>query len=491
MSDHLLQKDQREPTQPAELIRDLPWSPGRVHWMVIVLYLGAHAAFGMFADLSPPPVATLHAIVVPIIAFWLVGVRRNAEAVACIATYVAACDVLWRMTGASVPWELSKILLILILLVAIVRIVRRPLRIGLPLLFLALLVPSAMVTVERFGILGGGRERLSFVLGAHLVLVLAVIFFSNLRVERQRLAGILWMLVGPVLAVNTIATAGTVGLEASDFVGDLSNRAASGGYGPNQVSALIGVGAMACIFLVLLDRRPVLRFAAAGLAVWFLAQSALTFSRGGTFNLLVALIVTIPFFLRTAQMAVRFFAVALVVGLVIAFVMIPAIQHITGNEFGHRFTSSDPTLRTDLMRAETEIWSENVALGIGVGMEELTISDQGATTRGEYPKTSSHTEYTRLLAEHGVLGLFALITLFAIAVRSVRSQVLPLGKVFSVFLMAWCATEVGHSATRLALSGFLFGLAAVVIVENGALLPRSEQLDDVAEEPRYGQALPP
>jgi hypothetical protein len=472
MSDHLLLRDDRladEGGAPA----DLPWSPGRVHWAVIVAFLAAHAAFGLFADLSPPPLATLHAYIIPLVALWLVFVRRNPEAVACIAAYIAASDVLWRMTGASVPWEMSKVLLIAVLLVAIVRIIRRPLRVGLPLLFLALLLPSAIVTVERFGLLGGGRERLSFVLGAHVVLVVSVIFFSNVRVERQRLAGILWMMVGPVLAVNTIATAGTVGLEASDLVGDLSNKAASGGYGPNQVSALIGLGAMACIFLVLLDRRPILRVLAAGLAVWFLAQSALTFSRGGTFNLLLALVITIPFFMRSAQMAVRFFTVAALVAVLIAFVMIPMIQSVTGNEFGHRFTSSDPTLRTDLMRAETEIWSHNVALGVGVGMEELTLSDQGVTARGDYPKTSSHTEYTRLLAEHGILGLFAIIVLFALAFRAVRAQPLAIGKVFSVFLMGWCAAEVGHSATRLALSGFLFGLAAVVIVRDGDLVHES------------------
>jgi hypothetical protein len=455
----------REDTAPAPL----SWSPGQVSWAAIVAYLGLHAAFGLGAGFSPPPLASLHAYIVPLIALWLVGVRRDVEAVGCIAAYIAASDVLWRMTGAGVPWEWSKILLIVIMLTAMVRVIRRPRHLGLPLAFLALLVPSVVVTIERFGFLGGGRERLSFVLGAHVVLALSVIVFSNLKVERQTLAGILWVVVGPVLAVNTIATVGTVGLQSSDFVGDLSNSAASGGYGPNQVSALIGVGAMACMFLVLLDRRPVLRVLAASLAVWFLAQSALTFSRGGTFNLVVALVVTLPFFLRTAQMAARFLAVAVVVGLVIAFAVVPAIQHITGNQFGQRFTSSDPTLRTDLIRAELHIWGDNLAFGLGVGMEELTIKDRGATLRNEYPKTSSHTEYTRMLAEHGVLGLLAILSLFAMAVRAVRSQRVPLGRAFSVFLMAWCATEVGHSATRLALSGFLFGFAAVVLVPDGSL----------------------
>jgi hypothetical protein len=449
----------------------LVWSPGSVHWAVIVAFVLAHAGFGLVSDYSPPPLSTLHAVATLVAAVWLVGVRRNPEGAACIAAYLAASDVLWRMTRASVPWEVSKLSLIAVFLFGVVRIIRKPRRLGLPLTLLFLLLPSAVVTIERFGILGNGRERLSFELAAHVALVFGVIFFSNMKAERQTVAGVLWMIVGPVVAVNTIATAGTIGLDSSDFSGGLSNFASSGGYGPNQVSALIGVGAMVSVFLVFIDRRPVLRVVAAGLAIWFLAQSALTFSRGGSFNLVVALIVATPFFLRTAQVAARFLAVIAVVALVVAFVMIPVIQHITGNQFGQRFTSSDPTLRTDLMRSELSAWEDNIALGVGVGMMERTVGDRGAGDRGELPKLPTHTEYTRLLAEHGLLGLAAILVLIALAVRSVRSQRTLEGRILAVVLIAWCASEISHSATRLALVSFLFALASLPIVEDGALEP--------------------
>lgn len=459
------------------------WSPGSVHWFAIVVFVGLHGVFGLVADFSPPPLTTLHAVGTLAIAVWLVGVRRNAEAVACIAAYIASSDVLWRMTSASVPWEISKISLALIFTVGIFRIIRRPRRIGLPLTLLLLLMPSAVVTIERFGILGNGRERISFELGAHFALVAGVIFFSNLKIERQTFAGVLWMIVAPALSVNVIATVGTVGLDAADFSGTVSNRAASGGYGPNQVSAIIGVAAMVCVFLVFFERRHVLRVFAGVLALWFLAQSALTFSRGGSFNLVVALLVAAPFFLRTAQMAVRFLTVLAVVGAVIAFAMIPVIQGITDNEFGARFTNSDPTLRGDLMRAELEAWSDNVALGVGVGMMERTLEDQGAAERGELPKLPTHTEFTRLLAEHGLLGLAAILVLIALAVRGVRAQVLTEGRIISVVLVAWCASEVSHSATRLALVPFLFALASVTIVANGTLETAGE-----ATGPAEGQS---
>ena len=479
------------PADPSRQEDALVWSPGSVHWFAIVAFVAANAALGLFSDFSPPPVATIHALGTIVIAVWFVGVRRNAEAMACIAAYVAASDVFWRMTDASVPWEVSKIALILIFLTAIIRIIRRPKRIGLPLLSLLLLAPSAVVTVERFGILGNGRERISFELGAHVALVLGVIVFSNLRIERQALAGLLWVIIGPVVAVNTIATAGTVGLQASDYYSHVSNSASSGGYGPNQVSALIGVGAMMSVFLVFFDRRPVLRVLAAVLAVWFLAQSALTFSRGGSFNLVVALIVAAPFFLRTAQMAVRFLAVLAASALVIAFVMIPVIQHVTGNQFGDRFSSTDPTLRGDLMRSELEAWSDNIGLGIGVGMMERTVEDQGAGARGELPKLPTHTEYTRLLAEHGLLGLGVIFVLIALAVRGVRRQRLREGAIFSVVMVVWCASEVAHSATRLALVAYLFALGSVQIVADGTFEAERDSARDLeGEDPVEGDGPP-
>lgn len=476
---HALQPTPVRASPPVATASRLLWRPGRTHWLAIFAFVGAHVFFGLIADFSPPPVASLHAIGVLAIAVWLVGVRRDAEGMTCIAAYVAACDVLWRMTSAAVPWEVSKLALIAIFTVAAVRIVRRPQRFGLPLTALMLLAPSAVVTVERFGILGNGRERLSFEIGAHVALVAGVIVFSNLRIERQTLAGVLWMIIGPIVAVNTIATSGTVGLDASAYYGHVSNFASSGGYGPNQVSALIGVGAMVSIFLCYLDRRTPLRLLAAVLAVWFLAQSALTFSRGGTFNLLVALVVALPFFFRTAQVAVRFLTTVAVASVLVIFVMVPVIQHMTGNQFGERFTSSNPTLRGDLMRLELETWSQNPALGIGVGMMVRTIEDREAVGRGELPALPTHTEYTRLLAEHGVLGIGVLLVYLGLAFRAITCQRLLFGRIFAVVLLAWCAAEVAHSATRLALTAFLFALTSLEIVPDGTIEPG----DDAARPP--------
>lgn len=446
------------------------WSPGRARSATLLLFLGAHIGFGLIVDSTVLPVASMLAVTTLLVAVWLVGVRRDAEAVACVAGYIAASDVLWRMTRAAVPWEISKLALALVFGVAIVRVIRRPRRFGMPVTVLFLLAPSAIVTVERFYLSADGRERLSFGIGAHVALVLGVIFFSNLRADRPTVAGVLWMVVAPILAVATIATVGTVGLQTADFAPGSSNFGSSGGYGPNQVSALVGAGVLVCLILVFLDHRPVMRVTAGALALWFLAQSALTFSRGGTFNLVVVLVVSVPFFFRTIQSTARFLAMALVGGAIVLFAMIPVIQHITDDQFGQRFTSTETTLRGDLVRSELHTWGDNIAFGVGVGMTERTVPGDAS----ELGHLATHTEYSRLLAEHGVLGLGVILVLLALAVRAVRSQRLLVGRVVSVALMTWAAAEATHSATRLAMVPFLFALAALQITPEGAA-PRGQE----------------
>ena len=113
-----------------------------------------HALMALVMDVSPPPVATLHAAVTMVVALWAVFFARHAIDLVCAAAYVASCEVLWRMTSASIPWEMAKYALVFIAASAIYRFVPRPRRLAVPLLILALILPSAVVTIERFGFFG-------------------------------------------------------------------------------------------------------------------------------------------------------------------------------------------------------------------------------------------------------------------------------------------------------------------------------------------------
>jgi O-antigen ligase len=89
----------------------------------------------------------------------------------------------------------------------------------------------------------------------------------------------------------------------------------------------------------------------------------------------------------------------------------------------------------------------------------------GAVNRSKvFHATSAHTEYTRLLAEHGLLGLMALVLLILMAIRSLRSSASRRGKALAAAMLAYFLLHLAVDATRLAAPCFAFGLSAVAIV---------------------------
>ena len=425
-------------------------------WVSIAGLLVAHAVLGLLATTAGRPIVTAHAWATLAVVLWIVVNSRRVEVFACAAAYVTGAEVFWRMNSASVPWEVAKYVGIVVFAVGVVRFTgRRVRRIGVSVAYVAVLTPSVLVTVERFG-LPDALDPISFNVVAHVALAAGAVFFTNLASDRKAVTSVMWVLTAPILTVNAIAAESTLALDARDFNAGLSNTAASGGYGPNQVSALFGLAILTCVFLVLFEHRPQLRVLAAVLGCWFLVQGALTLSRGGLFNVAVALLVAAPFFMRTARYAVRVLGAIAVVGFVIVVVLFPLANSISGGAFEQRFSSGSTTLRTDLAVEELRQFADAPGFGTGVGLSLRSNPFDDF-------QIPSHTEFSRLLAEHGLLGAVAIVLLVAMAVRGVRDQPLLLGKAFSASCATWALAEMMHSATRLAAVAFVFAFGQVVI----------------------------
>jgi hypothetical protein len=70
-----------------------------------------------------------------------------------------------------------------------------------------------------------------------------------------------------------------------------------------------------------------------------------------------------------------------------------------------------------------------------------------------------HTEYTRMLAEHGILGLIALFILIRLSLRPFLIRRPPTSKAVIVSFAVWSLLFMFHAATRLVAPCLLFGLA--------------------------------
>jgi O-antigen ligase len=118
-----------------------------------------------------------------------------------------------------------------------------------------------------------------------------------------------------------------------------------------------------------------------------------------------------------------------------------------------RFSSTETTNRINIILAEINVWKNNPILGVGPGMAKYYSLD----ILGFY--SAAHTEYTRILAEHGIPGIFAILIFLIIGIKAFLKTPEGLPKAWMAALMVWPMVEMTHSAMRIAAIGFVFGLA--------------------------------
>ena len=413
------------------------------------VFLIVHIPLGL-AMRAYPVASTFHALFVLALGLsW--AVAGHEERLAAWGGYVAVSDVLWRMTGASIPWEFAKYALVLVFTVSILRSgrLRAP---ALPFVYIGLLIPSSLLAVWTLGP-RLGLNGIRFNLSGPVALAVGVWFFSRMRLSASECAAGLVGLIGPIISVGSIAVSGMYSAETVEFRSG-SNLAASGGYGPNQVSAILGLGVMVSLLLLMMVRGRVWLSAVLISIMFGLAsQSALTFSRGGLYTAAAGAVAAMPFLLRERGARRRLVISGPIILAVSVFVVIPRLVAFTGGAVQTRFEDTGVTGRDVIMKADLTIWGENPVLGVGPG---LGLASR-LTVLGVAP--AAHTEWTRLLAEHGLLGFGAAICLVAMGLRPVASARSPLEKAVAAAFVVWAFFYMFHAGMRLAAPSFAVGLA--------------------------------
>ena len=126
-----------------------------------------------------------------------------------------------------------------------------------------------------------------------------------------------------------------------------------------------------------------------------------------------------------------------------------ANQDALGREKEHIATG-----RSDLIAFEFSEFLDNPFLGIGVGqVKEQRFDETGV-------EAASHNEMSRIVAEHGLLGVFAfLILLITPLVFRLNNKT---NLFFYSFYLFWLLT-INHSAMRIAAPAFIYGLCLLNI----------------------------
>jgi hypothetical protein len=423
-------------------------SDGGLSSLGVTVFFLVHIPLGIAAR-DFPFVSTIHALTVLLLGVGL-ALRGYERWVAAWAAYLVGAEVFWRMTGASVPWEFGKYAFVLVAGLAILRSGRFR-GAALPGVYAALLVPSALLVVWEAGP-QMARDAISFNLSGPLALAIGVWFFSRLALPRSDIPVILVALVAPNISVWSDAVSSTLGTAGLEFR-MTSNIWASGGFGPNQVSSILGLGAL-CSLLLFATARPPAWFSGVLLAlmVALAAQCALTFSRGGLYTAGLAAGAAAIFLVRNVAIQRRLFLGGALAMAIAVLTVIPWLAAFTHGAMSARFAAWETTGRVTLMKADFLTWKENPYFGVGPGMAE---PNRVLLFRA----ADAHTEWSRLFAEHGLLGIAAIVCLLEMGRRSLSISQTPTERALAVAFVVWAFIFMFHAGMRLVAPSFAIGLA--------------------------------
>jgi hypothetical protein len=243
-----------------------------------------------------------------------------------------------------------------------------------------------------------------------------------------------------------------------------SNALTSGGYSGNQVATVLGLGMfLSYVRFLIPPKHAILNLLNIGVLGLLTYRCLLTFSRGGFITALLMMGIFTVLFISWAPLAKKAKATVKLVGLGVGgFVLWGVVVAVTGGLIVNRYTGKNAlgeeqditSGRGDILSQELEAFYEDPFLGVGVGMGKFfRIEEEGSNL-------ASHNEVTRMVAEHGILGILALLLLLLIPLGFLLSKNRNL---FMIPFVAFWFLTINHSAMRVALPGFIYGFALLSI----------------------------
>ncbi|MDB9755370.1 O-antigen ligase family protein, partial [Winogradskyella sp.] len=243
--------------------------------------------------------------------------------------------------------------------------------------------------------------------------------------------------------------------------GTQSNFEASGGFGPNQVATILGLG-MFALTVRLFMKSPsfilkVINIILLGLVSY---RGIVTFSRGG---IVTAIVIVAAFLFVLYKKSSRSQKGRIVYSFFLLSILAVSVWVFTSSQtdglIDKRYSNQDKlgrekedlsTGRVDLFLDDLQGFIDNPFLGVGAnGAKELRLKN-GLGVK------ASHNEISRLLSEHGLLAFIILLILIMkpLLYRNTNKKNI----FFFAFLGFWFAT-INHSAMRLSAPAFIYALA--------------------------------
>lgn len=391
--------------------------------------------------------------------------RNNKNEALFWSIYFVSGEVLYRMTNGLIFHESVKYMVILLLFMGI--IFEKEKRVVNITFILYLLLLSIGIAVADFPEGASYRKNIAFNLSGPVVLAVSAIYMYLRKISYNQLAFMFVVAFLPMLTMLSYLYLKTPDLSEITFNTE-SNKATSGGYGPNQVATLLGFGMFALASLIILRKRLTdFLFLDILILIYITYRGLLTFSRGGMITAFIALLaLSIFYFLSQKKMlytSLKYFSLAFIMGIGIWVYTSGVTNGMLDNRYANKSArgvkQEDVTSgREDISKQELNNFYENPIFGIGVGGSKFKrLKNTGVDG------IASHSEVTRILSEHGLIGLFSLLLLLVVPLL-IFLKVDYFNKGFLLaFYIFWFLT-INHSAMRIAFPGFVYGLSLLILI---------------------------
>lgn len=434
-------------------------------YLIVASFLGVHLLLGVGSAFSSLIAKAWGAIPILLGTYYIIKSRnRNNEAVYWTA-YYAALEVLLRVTNGTVGYEMGKYAAIFFMVLGEL-LNHNSNKNNKWILFCFLLTPSLLITDWSADNIG---ELIRFTLSGPVLLAVSAYYFSGRTIEWKAFIKILRVIILPLFALAIVLILKTPNISTIEFR-SASNFATSGGFGPVHVSSVLGLGLL-IILLCLFTRQNIFGNKWIDLIIWILLlyRALLTFSRSGIYASIVIGGLIITAFLLNRQSRKNFRKIFLFTLIAISAIIFiwSKVNSLTGGMAYNRYTGRNTlgektenisTNRNVLLKQDFEMFLDNPLLGIGAGMTTIVRNEKYNN------RSSSHTEYARLLTEHGLIGIFLLLLIISITIAHFK-ETNGLMRYFFMLFAGYSLLIMVPGSTRTALPLFVFGLAFIRINE--------------------------
>jgi hypothetical protein len=379
------------------------------------------------------------------------------------AAYMTGIEVFARMTGGAISYEFAKYAVIGFLVIGM--FYRGFNRNSWPyVVFMVFLIPGIFFSAMNLDYETSMVKALASNLSGPICLGISALYCYERKISSVRMRHILLALLLPIITTTVYLYLYNPSIR-DVLTGTQSNFEASGGFGPNQVATILGLGIFILFSRLLLYKSALINGIDVALLGLITYRAIVTFSRGGVVTAIICSLIFLLVYFRRSNIntkALLIPKIGIIVGVVIATWLYSSIS--TMGLIDKRYANQDAagrskedvtTGRVELLNAELEAFYSFPLTGIGVGkIKEYRLEQTGR-------ESATHNEVSRMLSEHGLFGLLALaILLFKPLLLRVKNR----SNLFLLsFVMFWFLT-INHSSMRLVAPAFIYGLAVLTIV---------------------------